>query len=627
MKKLVLYIFLTLALTVSLSASVTAATKDAADLIYTNMMDTVDEIDLSAYSVTVDELSDIFDKLKSNNPELFFVENTYTYTYTEQDGVIISMLPGYKFTGDTLSVARNEYDEFIENAVSGIDPSFGDVETLLYLHDYLASYAEYDSSLVNGDAYLLISTGKGTCEAYTLTYMALCEAVGIECGYAGSESMNHAWNVVKADGEWYHVDVTWDDPVPDFDGRVLHSSFLCSDEGIVNASASTHENWVSDYECTDDGYDSALWKNVNAPFAYTSGRWFGFDADEFSLNEYDLKNGSSTPVASVNDVWNVVDMPDRYYTLAYSGVAAYDDFIYFNSPTSIYSYHIKTGRSGILYTIPEDAVGYIYYFTVDSGTLMYNLSASPTEAPDGVGLFNLDTGLSVFSVTYMVGESIHAVQYYSPGEVIVPPEMTAESFIGWDQLPEKMPGESITVTALFEKESCKHESIEFSTVIPPTCTTEGMAEVKCSYCGFVLSSSTVEPSHTPGEWVTLVEASCSKEGLSRVCCTVCGETVGENVLPAISHTFGDWQQAADGTSTRTCTVCGHKETKEAETTDEGTEPPEIDSDTGTDTDVPDGDGDTFSPDDAVILYVVFAAFILIFVCGSVYLMVARGKKH
>ncbi len=626
MKRLFLYIFLTLLLTVSLSASVTATTKNASDLIYSNMMNTIDEIDLSAYSITVDELSGIFNELISGKPELFFVERSYNYTYTEDDNIVISMLPNYKFTGSPLEIARSEYDTFIENAVSGIDSDWSDVEKLLYLHDYLALYAEYDNSLTNGDAYLLISTGSGTCSAYTLAYMALCEAVGIECGFVGSDSMNHAWNVVMVEDEWYHVDVTWDDPVPDFDGRVLHSAFLCSDEGIIDASASTHENWKSDYECTDNGYDSAFWKNVNAPFAYVMGRWFAFDAVEFSLYEYDFGTDTATSVASVSDVWPVADMPDRYYTLAYSGVEAYDNFVYFNSPTSIYSYHVKTGRSGIVYTIPENTGSCIYYFAVNGKTLMYNLSSSPSEPPETVGLFNLDTGLSVFSVTYMIGENIHAVQYYSPGEKIVPPEITVESFIEWDSLPEKMAGYSITVTAVFEKETCKHESIEFVTVTPSTCTSEGNAEVKCSYCGYVLSSTVIEPAHTPGEWRVLIEASCTADGLSRVCCTICGETVGENVLPAISHSFGDWQTDANSGSTRACTICGYTETKEATDTEIGTAPPDTDNVTGTDsqTNAPE---DPASPDDGIILYVIFAAFVLVFVCGSVYLIAVRSKKR
>ena len=47
--------------------------------------------------------------------------------------------------------------------------------------------------------------------------------------------MNHAWNLIKIDGEWYHIDVTWDDPTPDLLGRVNHVFFLISDDAIASS--------------------------------------------------------------------------------------------------------------------------------------------------------------------------------------------------------------------------------------------------------------------------------------------------------------------------------------------------------------------------------------------------------
>ena len=36
--------------------------------------------------------------------------------------------------------------------------------------------------------------------------------MGVDTSFAISTSMDHMWNVVKIDGNWYHVDTTWDDP-------------------------------------------------------------------------------------------------------------------------------------------------------------------------------------------------------------------------------------------------------------------------------------------------------------------------------------------------------------------------------------------------------------------------------
>ena len=53
--------------------------------------------------------------------------------------------------------------------------------------------------------------GETVCRGYAAAYQYLCTLAGIECcvveGVAGDET--HAWNLVRLDGEYYYVDVTW----------------------------------------------------------------------------------------------------------------------------------------------------------------------------------------------------------------------------------------------------------------------------------------------------------------------------------------------------------------------------------------------------------------------------------
>ena len=73
------------------------------------------------------------------------------------------------------------------------------------------------------------------------------EALDIEAKYVvGNAGGPHAWNLVKVDEQWYHLDITWNDPVPDQGERVHYQYFLISDEKLSN----DHEWIKSDYPKT-----------------------------------------------------------------------------------------------------------------------------------------------------------------------------------------------------------------------------------------------------------------------------------------------------------------------------------------------------------------------------------------
>ena len=89
-----------------------------------------------------------------------------------------------------------------------------------YFHDYIVKNTVYTTE---GDRDLLSSPegpllhGKGVCSGYARAMKLLCDLSAVRCrtivGVAGGE--DHEWNMVQINDEWYHVDVTWDDPVPD----------------------------------------------------------------------------------------------------------------------------------------------------------------------------------------------------------------------------------------------------------------------------------------------------------------------------------------------------------------------------------------------------------------------------
>lgn len=135
-----------------------------------------------------------------------------------------------------LAKAKEIINEVITEGMSPYDME-------LAIHDRLVwdiTYDEEDLNAIsepsehNRDPYGALIEGSCICAGYATSFQMFMDMLGIQCrtihakAHDGAE---HAWNMVCFDGNWYHVDVTWDDPVPDKKNRpVRHTYFNVTDE-------------------------------------------------------------------------------------------------------------------------------------------------------------------------------------------------------------------------------------------------------------------------------------------------------------------------------------------------------------------------------------------------------------
>ncbi len=161
--------------------------------------------------------------------------------------------------------------ETLEGIPALTDSTLTDYERELALHDWMIGWAEYDPGALtsgpigepmpdNDNPYGFMTGRKGICLGYASTFQLLMDLSGIECitvhGTAHAGTAEHAWNLVRLDGEWYAVDTTWDDPVASFQvsESTAHSYFNVTDdflrkhdhqweEGSVPAAEGTVWTW------------------------------------------------------------------------------------------------------------------------------------------------------------------------------------------------------------------------------------------------------------------------------------------------------------------------------------------------------------------------------------------------
>ena len=211
-----------------------------------------DTIDISEYGVSPEELSFLFSSIIKDDPYLFFVDTTMSYSF-EPGGRVLTLRPSYKIRGEEVFCAWELCRDWVKMMALEAMEYTTDTERALYLHDRICRFAEYDKALESDNLFSFLKSGKATCQAYTLAYIAVLRECGIKASYVASDTIEHIWNCVKIDGEWYHVDLTWDDSAATTPGSVSRRHFLLSDKA---AEERGHRDWYS-FEvavCSSDKY-------------------------------------------------------------------------------------------------------------------------------------------------------------------------------------------------------------------------------------------------------------------------------------------------------------------------------------------------------------------------------------
>lgn len=116
---------------------------------------------------------------------------------------------------DLLETIKKEIDRQLEG--------FSDYDKIREVHNWLIDNIEYDVNLNADEPYSIsgaLTEGKAVCEGYARSFKYIMDELEIPCVLvsgtgtnSNGETESHAWNYVQLDGNWYAVDVTWDDPI------------------------------------------------------------------------------------------------------------------------------------------------------------------------------------------------------------------------------------------------------------------------------------------------------------------------------------------------------------------------------------------------------------------------------
>ena len=200
-------------------------TDDYVKKLYNQISDNIDseyepsfyaEGNLSEYQIT-----QAVEAYKNDHPEVFWLKSYYEYeNFDYETGIWLT----YTMSGDKLVTAKKEFNTAVDTISKSV-PYGTECEREEYIHNYIINNCDYDEEVAESeevqgnenDAYGVFVDGKAVCEGYSKAFQILCNKADIDCiqlmGIVDSD--NHVWNCVKIGGDWYQIDVTWDD-VDDF---------------------------------------------------------------------------------------------------------------------------------------------------------------------------------------------------------------------------------------------------------------------------------------------------------------------------------------------------------------------------------------------------------------------------
>lgn len=203
----------------------------------------------SEYEDCIKDLIDI-----SNDTNLLTNINNFVHPFNSFSNIETT----YDISGEVnIKVTKLYTDEEINIIEDKIDNIYNEIindkmnseEKILTIHDYIINNAKYDIAMNETKESIYHSNkalgplveGYAICSGYTDAMALFLIKLGVP-NYKISND-NHVWNGLYINGNWYHLDLTWDDPFSD-NGKdyLLHQYFLIDTEEMLNLSEGTDEH-------------------------------------------------------------------------------------------------------------------------------------------------------------------------------------------------------------------------------------------------------------------------------------------------------------------------------------------------------------------------------------------------
>ncbi|MGL6202242.1 MAG: transglutaminase domain-containing protein [Lachnospiraceae bacterium] len=208
----------------------------------------------------------LFRNVLYDMPEIFWCDGQATSTaYVGNEEPYTTIKVNYTYSREESDDLKKQMEESINACLAGVSADSSEYDKIKYVFEYIVNTVEYDINAPDNQNICSVFIGKrSVCAGYARATQYLLETMGIFSTYVPGSSMNedHAWNLVRCDGEYYYVDATWGDPVftqqedvPELsqEEMINYDYLCCSDAQLFKTH--TLSDGITMPECISDKYN------------------------------------------------------------------------------------------------------------------------------------------------------------------------------------------------------------------------------------------------------------------------------------------------------------------------------------------------------------------------------------
>lgn len=230
--------------------------------LYERIRNYEDSADLYA-SVDTETFWDAYYAVTADHPEFFWVGSSIQVKESALTGTVMGYTLSTTVEAESRAYLKSQLEAAADECIAQIPSDASDYQKIKYVYEYLINTTDYNSnSPDNQNIQSALLGHSSVCAGYSRAFQYILHRMGMFCTYVTgktSDGGDHGWNIVRIDGVYYHVDVTWGDPVfvsqtGDSGALAMNYNYLCcTDQEIYK----THIPQVSVPlpECTDDSYN------------------------------------------------------------------------------------------------------------------------------------------------------------------------------------------------------------------------------------------------------------------------------------------------------------------------------------------------------------------------------------